>query len=366
MGLHMSLKRHISFFLPALFAVSVACAVDVADIAANVACNNSATAALDSYTEFLIGNSYTPNPLKVQQGDNRMTGQQDLLDAQSYAVATLTSFLGAGQVYGQTFSGGCNYIGELAGGDPLNTDVVVIGAHIDSTNSHDPGASSAPGGADNGSGVAALLESARVLSQYEFASTIRFIVFDHEESGWDENTGSWQYVNSLTPAEQNAIVSMTTVDMIGYNHEGGNTATLCIEDDTEEALAWQGQFATAIEDYTTLELDLTKESKWADHHAFHSAGISAGLLIEELTDGNWPENPYYHTANDYVIDTEGNFQTLPDSETPYVDVDYATEMTKATVAWAATLATPIPEPGAAVFMAVVGGGAFMFRRIFAL
>ncbi|VGO21604.1 M28 family peptidase [Pontiella sulfatireligans] len=337
-----------------------AAALEVGDIVGCVARNNASTATLDSYQEFLIGNASTPNPLKVQEGDDRRLGSADLLEAQSFASSTMSSYLGSGNVYAQTFSGGVNYVGDLVGSEP-SSGVILIGAHIDSTQNHS-GGSSAPGGADNGTGVAGLLEAVRVLSQYEYEKTIRFVVFGREESGWDTDTGSWQYMQSLSDEEQAAIVSMTSFDMVGYNHEGNNTATLCIEDDT--GLEWQNQFAVAITDYTTLELDLTKTSKWSDHHAFNEAGITSGLLVEELNDGNWPENPYYHTTNDYVIAADGSFQTLEDGTTPYVDLDYATEMTKATVGWAATQAEVIPEPATFAFMGVFGAGFFIVRRFF--
>ncbi|MDF7826334.1 M20/M25/M40 family metallo-hydrolase [Pontiellaceae bacterium B12227] len=337
-----------------------ASAIDVGEIVGQVAKDNAATAALDSYQEFLIGNEYIPNPLKVQEGDDRRLGTPDLLAAQTYVQSTMSSFLGAGNVYGQAFSGGVNYVGDLVGSTP-GAGVVLIGAHIDSTQNHS-GGSSAPGGADNGTGVAGLLEAVRVLSNYEFEKTIRFVIFGREETGWDTNTGSWHYMQSLSAAAQSEIVSMTSFDMVGYNHNGNNTATLCIEDDT--GLEWQGQFADAITEYTTLELDLTKTSKWSDHHAFNDAGITSGLLVEELNGSNWPENPYYHTTNDYVIAADGSFQTLEDAETLYVDLDYATEMTKATVGWAATQANVIPEPTSLALIGLFGGGVFAIRRVF--
>ena len=49
-------------------------------------------------------------------------------------------------------------------------DIYIIGAHYDSVNN--------PGADDNGSGTAAVMEAARVLSQYDFDSTLVFLAFD--------------------------------------------------------------------------------------------------------------------------------------------------------------------------------------------
>lgn len=318
----------------------------------------NASSVVDSYQEFLIGNASTPNPLYVRAGDDRRTGCQDLVAAQSFVVSTMNSYLGAAHVQSQTFSGGVNYVGDLVGSNP-SSGVVLIGAHIDATQSRS-GGSAAPGGDDNGTGVAGMLEAMRVLSHYEFEKTIRFVLFDAEESGMD---GSQAYMNSLSLSGKGEIVSVTSFDMVGYNHNGNNIATLCIKD-TEQGREWQGQFADAVNTYSTLTPDLTKVSKWSDHDAFDAEGIAAGLLVEELSDASWPVNPYYHTTSDYVLDEDGNFQTLKDGTTQYVDLAYATEMTKATVGWAATLASPIPEPATIMLFGGFAGGLFAVRRIF--
>jgi Zn-dependent M28 family amino/carboxypeptidase len=62
--------------------------------------------------------------------------------------------------------------------------VVVISAHIDSRNS-DPlnAARDAPGADDDGSGVAAVLEAARILSAHRFPATIVYAIDSGEEQG---------------------------------------------------------------------------------------------------------------------------------------------------------------------------------------
>ena len=83
--------------------------------------------------------------------------------------------------------------------------IYVVGAHFDAV----PGA---PGADDNASGVAGVLEMARIFSTRSFDSTIRFIGFDQEEIGL---VGSSAYAQSAKAAGDN-IQLATVFDMIGY------------------------------------------------------------------------------------------------------------------------------------------------------
>ncbi|HZH13424.1 MAG TPA: M28 family peptidase [Archangium sp.] len=94
-----------------------------------------------------------------------------------------------------------NVIAELPG-VTRPQEVVLVGAHYDAF--YD-------GADDNSSGVAALLEIARVLSQYKFDRTVRFVGFDMEEFGL---VGSSRYIGEYTGPER--IVASMVFDCIGY------------------------------------------------------------------------------------------------------------------------------------------------------
>jgi hypothetical protein len=73
-------------------------------------------------------------------------------------------------------------LGIQPGRDPDR--VVIVGAHIDSRVTGDTDATSdAPGANDNASGVALVLEAARVLSKRQYDATIVYAVFSGEEQG---------------------------------------------------------------------------------------------------------------------------------------------------------------------------------------
>jgi Zn-dependent M28 family amino/carboxypeptidase len=100
-----------------------------------------------------------------------------------------------------------NVLAELPGRDDGN--VVMAGAHLDSVQA-------GPGVQDNGSGSAAILETAVQMAKVKPRNTVRFAWWGAEESGL---VGSTAYVNGLTQEEQDDIVLYLNFDMIGSpNH----------------------------------------------------------------------------------------------------------------------------------------------------
>ena len=85
-------------------------------------------------------------------------------------------------------------VATLRGSDPQR-GLVIVSSHFDDCNSKcsDPELD-APGADDNGSAVAAVLETARVLAPMHFPATIVFICFDGEDLGL---LGSAHYAKSL-------------------------------------------------------------------------------------------------------------------------------------------------------------------------
>jgi aminopeptidase Y len=100
-----------------------------------------------------------------------------------------------------------NVLAESTGGDPGN--VVMVGAHLDSVNA-------GPGINDNGSGSAAILETAQQMANVKPRNKVRFALWGAEESGL---VGSTYYVNNLSAADRAKISLYLNFDMIGSpNH----------------------------------------------------------------------------------------------------------------------------------------------------
>ena len=111
-----------------------------------------------------------------------------------------------------------NVIGVLPGSDPkLKGEAIVIGAHYDHLGRGGEGSLAARegdihhGADDNASGVAGLIELARMLSSQKLKRTVVFIAFSGEEEGL---IGSSYYVNHPIVPLANTV-AMINMDMIG-------------------------------------------------------------------------------------------------------------------------------------------------------
>ncbi len=91
------------------------------------------------------------------------------------------------------------------------TKIIVLLAHFD-TISDDP-ENNAPGADDNGSGIAILLESARILKDIDFNNTLIFCFFSNEETG---TAGSNYYAEKAKESGLN-ILAAINFDVLGYN-----------------------------------------------------------------------------------------------------------------------------------------------------
>jgi len=106
-----------------------------------------------------------------------------------------------------------NVIATLHGRQPASAGrTYVVSGHLDSRVTDVlNGTSDAPGADDDASGVAGVLELARVMSKHDFDATIVFAVFSGEEQG---TFGSINYATRLKNANAN-VAGMFSNDIIG-------------------------------------------------------------------------------------------------------------------------------------------------------
>lgn len=77
-----------------------------------------------------------------------------------------------------------NVVATLKGVDPNDDRVFIISGHLDNMRSNVMDRTGdAPGANDDGSGVAAVIECARIMSKHSFPATILFVAFSGEEQG---------------------------------------------------------------------------------------------------------------------------------------------------------------------------------------
>jgi hypothetical protein len=199
-----------------------------------------------------------------------------------------------------------NVIAELPGKNEDN--VVMAGAHLDSV-------IEGPGIQDNGSGSAALLETALMMAKLKPQNTVRFAWWAAEEIGL---LGSTDYVEGLSQAERDRIALYMNYDMVG----SPNYIFMVYDADESSFPAPEGvpipEGSTAIEDlyesYYTLvgePYDDTAFDGRSDYQAFIENGIPSGGLFtgaeevkteqqEAIWGGTAGEqfDPCYHLACD--------------------------------------------------------------------
>ena len=197
-----------------------------------------------------------------------------------------------------------NVIAELPGNN--DDSVVMAGAHLDSVQT-------GPGVQDNGSGSAAILETAVQMAKVRPANTVRFAWWGGKELGL---VGSTAYVADRTEAELDDIALYLNFDMIGspnfvyFIYDG---------DDSDGVGAGPGPAGSAeIEEfyegfYTARSIPFlgTDLSGLSDDGPFTAVGIPAGGLFTGAEAVKTPEqaliwggtagdqyDPCYHLACD--------------------------------------------------------------------
>jgi len=232
-----------------------------------------------------------------------------------------------------------NVVAELTG-TKTPEKIYIIGAHYD----HIKG--DRPGGDDNASGTADVCEAARVLSQYRFESTIRFVCFNAEEDGL---LGSKDYVKNHVLALGENIAGMSNLDLIlRPGSDVDSSSVMDVELETQKSppasVAWVKQFQRAAIEYVpSLIVDDTiiyGESS-SDNDPFLNNGFPAFLVIEN-SDPDWDEaNPYIHDFED-ASDRLANDPTSHSGVT--YDYAFATDITRTAVALLAQEAGLVSGP----------------------
>jgi len=285
-----------------------------------------------SYTQYLSA----PNFLYTHYGDDRDISAGNDHDAARTSIYSAFSAFGLSTALDPFSYAGTTYHNVVATqlGVTRPNDIYVIGAHYDSYSS----TGIAPGADDDASGVAGVLEAARVLSQYDFDATVVYIAFDREEQGL---IGSSAYANAHA---SDHILGMVQLDMIAYNPSGASPNTVALYTGTaNHGAAMKAGLGTALTTYGGLAWQDGGTIGASDHQPFDQRGFASCLMIE---DDVW-SNPNYHTPYDSV-DTAN-----------YIDYLFATNVTRADVGYLADSAVHTPEASSIVVFLAGGPLAFL-------
>ena len=193
-------------------------------------------------------------------------------------------------------------------GDGAADEIIVVGAHYDSV-------ADCPGADDNASGVAALLELARMLAGTTLSRSVRFVAFANEEAPffYGDEMGSNRYA-ARAQAQGEHVEAMLSLETLGYftDQPGSqkypfpfsylypNTGNFIgfVGNLTSRSLVRQvvGAFraSTAFPSEGVAAPSGIEGIHWSDHWSFWQAGYPA-IMVTDTAPFRYP---YYHTAND--------------------------------------------------------------------
>ena len=163
------------------------------------------------------------------------------------------------------------------------TKNLIISAHYDS-------AEDSVGANDNGSGVAAVLELARILKDTEMPYNIKFILFSGEEKYM---LGSRWYVGNLTEDEQKQIIGVINIDTIAEKSDLGYMAMIegnkrpdDIEYDDEGLQKLAELNKNCMSDlFTSSDRFYLIMATNSDHYPFALVDIPAVSIVQDWQEG---------------------------------------------------------------------------------
>ncbi len=226
-------------------------------------------------------------------------------------------------------------------GTTQNSDVIILMAHYDTrTVDLTDGASRAPGANDNGSGVALLIETARLLSPRTWNQTIVFAALAAEEQG---TFGAKDLVNRAIREDWNVIAAIN-YDTVGGRPDIPRSIRLFALDtpnaQTDE-LARFYQYIGGLYVPTmpiTIINELDREGRFGDQREFIQAGLPGIRLTESI------EDPQY-------INSTRDIWSV-------IDYDYLQQVTQLNVALVANMAGAPPRPLSPTIVKMENDGAY--------
>jgi len=187
-----------------------------------------------------------------------------------------------------------NVVGTLAGSNSPNNAEILFCAHYDCT----PGSLGAD---DDGSGVAAVMAAASVMSNYSFNHTIKFVAFSGEEVG---TYGSFSYARDAY-LHGNNVYAVLNADMVGYadTAAGGNILRFF----TVERSSWIAEYARDITEsyhnFLDMKIEILPNHMGADHQAFLDYGFDGVWIAhhDNYPYANTPDDNPEHLNRSYQV-----------------------------------------------------------------
>ena len=178
---------------------------------------------------------------------------------------------------------------------------VVCGSHFDSFSYEAMfGGGTAPGADDNATGVASVLESARIMTQYEFEYSIIYCAYGCEEMGL---FGSEAYASRCQEQGMD-IIGYFNNDMNGYLNPGDQIHIDCIYPNSVEPIGTYYMNVGSVY-YPELPIRHVNFNEGdSDHTSFNNHGYMGIYPFEDYQN----HSPYIHTPNDLIGTSVNSFE----------------------------------------------------------
>lgn len=234
----------------------------------------------------------------LQDYQNRMWNSDNAFSASDWIAGRMAALgleVEQQPFYASTWTGSGqaapNVIGIQRGTLYPNT-YVVCGSHFDSFSYEAMyGSGTCPGADDNATGVASVLESARILTQYDFEYSIVYCAYGCEEMGL---YGSEAYA-SRCQQEGMDIIGYFNNDMNGYLY-GDVIHIDCIYPNSVAPIGdyYMNVANIYFPEMPVQHVDLTYGD--SDHTSFNNHGYMGIYPFEDVDH----DSPYIHTPNDLI------------------------------------------------------------------
>ena len=227
-------------------------------------------------------------------------------------------------------------------GTGAHPGVIILMAHYDSRTA-DPAdsRSPAPGANDNASGVALMLEGARLLSARSWQQTIIFVAFAGEEQG---TLGSRQYVRDVMLGGM-IIDAAINNDIVGGRPDTPRFVRLFASGPENSPSLQLGRYVRFVGEMylPTFPVEiigtLDRPGRYGDQREFVNVGVPSVRLTES------EENP--------------NFQHNAQDTADRIDYDYLAQVTALNVAVLANMAGGPPPPASPAVAQMAEEGAYL-------
>ena len=206
--------------------------------------------------------------------------------------------------YASTWMGSGNAAPNVIGiqrGTLYPDTYVVCGSHFDSFSYEAMyGGGTAPGADDNATGVASVLESARIMTQYEFEYSIIYCAYGCEEMGL---YGSEAYASRCQEQGMD-IIGYFNNDMNGYLNPGDQIHIDCIYPNSVEPIGtyYMNVGSVYYPELPIRHVNFTQGD--SDHTSFNNHGYMGIYPFEDYQN----HSPYIHTPNDVIGTSVTSFE----------------------------------------------------------